>query len=515
MPIRPAKSPPTRVPGAARSFPQPRCAAATLDRPRLAGLPGSSARRSANAWPRFSFLFGVLVLFGVSALTACEGPTTQLVVAVDTDLAIPLELDQVLVEVTGPDGEVQREGGFLVDRDMLPLTLGVRPSSSSLGPIDVTAIGRADGAEVVRQSARFTLERRRSLFLPLFLGSICRGVSCEDPAETCSEGRCVPRLRQDLEEWTGRPTRHDGGADGSVVDDGGLSDGDLSDGDLGDGSTTDGAASDGGAMPCASDAQCPAGSVCCAGTCRFVGSDVDHCGACDNACLRPAEAAATCVRGECDYACDPGCEESEPGVCSCVTLPPRPLGPPSGAFVTTARPSLSWELPEGSVGARVELCRDRNMLVGCTTFDAEGASGRPAEALSKGFWCWRARARRRDSVGDEASPTWCFRRPARGGEVDTRGGQSLDADLDRTNDLLVGAPSAGAAWARFGPGGYEVVELDLANPERSAIGHSVRCAGDFNADGFPDAAVLSEGDRGLAFVELFLGRASGRPVSAT
>lgn len=266
-------------------------------------------------------------------------------------------------------------------------------------------------------------------------------------------------------------------------------------------------------MACGSDAQCPAGAVCCSGACRFVGSDVDHCGACDNACPRPMEAAATCERGECGYACDPGCEELEAGMCTCTTGAPRPLGPPSGTFVTTARPSLSWELPEGGVGARVELCRDRTMLVGCTTFDAEGSSGRPTEALTVGFWCWRARTRRRDSSGDEPSPTWCFRRPSRVSEVDSSWGQSLDVDLDGTNDLLVGAPSAGVVWARRG--GTEMLELEVANPDRSAIGHSVRGVGDFDADGFLDAAVLSEGDEGLAFLQLFLGRASGPPTAAT
>lgn len=485
-------SPPTRVLSPAanpRTLPAGSASADESDaRPRRLQRP-QRRQRALAAW----------ALAWLVALTGCGDDTTQLVVAVDTDLAIPVELDEVFVEVTGPDGGVQRESQALSDRSLLPLAVGVTPSGAFLGPIDVAAVGRAGGVEVVRQSARVTLERGRSLFLPLFLGRACRMVSCED-ATTCSEGSCVPRLREDLDEWTGRPTRPDGS---------------VSDGGVGDGDVADGAASDGSAAMCVGDAQCPTGSVCCAGACRFVGSDVEHCGACNNACPRPAEAAATCDRGECGYACDPGCEETESGICACVTRPPRPIGPPSGAFVTTARPSLWWELPEGSVGARVELCRDRDMLVGCTTFDAEGGSGRAPDALTTGFWCWRAWARRRDSMGDEASPTWCFRRPARVGEVDSWWGQSLDTDLDGTNDLLIGAPSAGAAWARSYRGGYEVVELDVANPDHSAIGHSVRCAGDFNADGFPDAAVLSEGDRGLAFVQLLLGRASGRPVSVT
>ncbi len=50
------------------------------------------------------------------------------------------------------------------------------------------------------------------------------------------------------------------------------------------------------------DAVCQASTSCCGGSCRtaaFYASDVNNCGACENACSRPANGWAACVNGTC------------------------------------------------------------------------------------------------------------------------------------------------------------------------------------------------------------------------
>src|SRR6185503_3773355 len=88
---------------------------------------------------------------------------------------------------------------------------------------------------------------------------------------------------------------------------------------------------------------------------------------------------------------------------------PRRIAPMSTATVTSTRPTLRWELGEGSDGARVELCRDRAMSDGCASFDASGSDGMPADALDPGIWFWRLRGMRGANVGDTEGPIWEFR----------------------------------------------------------------------------------------------------------
>jgi hypothetical protein len=70
---------------------------------------------------------------------------------------------------------------------------------------------------------------------------------------------------------------------------------------------------------CTPSQPCPAGGTCCAGACRSVSDDVEHCGACGRTCATPNGAAAcragACVvaacnagRGDCDANAANGCE---------------------------------------------------------------------------------------------------------------------------------------------------------------------------------------------------------------
>ncbi len=140
-------------------------------------------------------------LFTLVALSvACSGPT-EVVLVVDSNLAVPAELDAVEVLVRGPDGIETRTRQPLGQPGApgFPLTLGVRPDADSIGPVDVAAIGLREGRPVVRQDARLSLTRGASKALHLYLLRSCVGREC--PGETCAERGCQPILRDALEPW--------------------------------------------------------------------------------------------------------------------------------------------------------------------------------------------------------------------------------------------------------------------------------------------------------------------------
>ena len=67
---------------------------------------------------------------------------------------------------------------------------------------------------------------------------------------------------------------------------------------------------------------CSGDAELCGDTCVDVTMDVRHCGACDNDCSAPANAAATCSAGACGFACDAGfadCNGSAADGCEVAT----------------------------------------------------------------------------------------------------------------------------------------------------------------------------------------------------
>ncbi|NOY91745.1 MAG: hypothetical protein GXP55_11165 [Deltaproteobacteria bacterium] len=158
----------------------------------------------------------------VPALPACSSDLTQLVVVVDTDMAIPDDIDMVRVDVRGPSGESASEQQDLGAGASLPLTLGVRPASSALGPIRVSAVGLRNGLEVVRQTAIVSLVRGETRMLRLMLSADCAGAACSG-GRTCVRGACSDQPTQ-TEPWSGEPPPRDAGAgaDSSAGLDSGL-----------------------------------------------------------------------------------------------------------------------------------------------------------------------------------------------------------------------------------------------------------------------------------------------------
>ncbi len=286
----------------------------------------------------------------ILGLTSCAG-VTQLIVVVDTDYAVPAGLDALRVEVTGPSGETRTTEQAL-DRDSrLPMTVTVVPGGESLGPVEIRAVGLLDGAEVVDQRARVTLESGRSLTLRMFLSAMCGAVSC-GATETCVCGACEG-VDRPTSEWSGSPPEGpcelpmdagprlvDGGDAGPGLPDGGDA------GDPGD-----------AAMGCTSNADCDdrldcTTDACVAGACTFTPDDAR----CTDG------TGGMCVEGF-------GCQYDGCSPATCVAGPCQ-----------TARCDGDQCVLESACGASEECCGDACVPRGCDdgnpcTDDACGAAG--------------------------------------------------------------------------------------------------------------------------------------------
>ncbi|MFO0686644.1 MAG: hypothetical protein U0234_31575 [Sandaracinus sp.] len=247
---------------------------------------------------RFASLCAVAIVALVAAPGCGRAPATELVVVVDSDLAIPAELDAVRVRVTRPDRTMADQSEPLARSSDLPLTLGIVADGPSLGPIDVVAEGLHAGTVIVSRSARVTLVRGEARVLTLHLVESCLGTSCP-AAQTCTESGCAPIEVVTLPPWTGTPPR--------LGEDAGFVDAGPRDGGAMDGGPRDAAIPDVGV--CSTDAQCDDAVACttdrCSGgTCTHTGSDA----ACDDGerCTDDRCAATGCTHDPNTVPCDDG-----------------------------------------------------------------------------------------------------------------------------------------------------------------------------------------------------------------
>jgi hypothetical protein len=291
------------------------------------------------------------LLLAVLLAAACHRPT-ELVVIVDSDLAVPEQMNAVSVTITGPSGTPVVADHPLDQAGLagLPLTLGVSPSGDALGPVDVEVRGMLAGSSVVTRSARTTLIRGESLALYMFLARDCMGVIC-DADETCTENGCAPALidAATLPPWTGSIASPDAGADASVSSDGGGGGGDGGDG-----------GGDAGMPPptCETGANCDDSVDCTMDVCA------------DDVCTHLPDD-ALCTAGP-DGVCDPinGCQYSE---CTEATCAPGPCQTAVCDGTMCVRTSTCGAGEMCCANACVALgCNDGNV---CTLDACDGASG--------------------------------------------------------------------------------------------------------------------------------------------
>lgn len=280
-------------------------------------------------------------------LGGCASELTEIVVVVESDLAVPAQLDEIVVSVEGPQGIPRGAHASLVGASAvrLPVTVGLRPASGGGIGVTIKAIGRHDGADQVEAQVRTSFVVGRRLLVRMVLREICAGVPCAE-LETCLDGVCAD-ARIDpstLPSFTGplgvdmgpadlgapepidAGENRDAGDANSSTGDGGMDAGDGAidavDGgiDAGDGGIDAGPAPE----PCTVTGDCDDGDPCTIDTCRRFMMLCLH---------RPT----TCL----GTPCRPGVCNRSTGVCETVNSPdgtsclPTEAGPSCAGLCST------------------------------------------------------------------------------------------------------------------------------------------------------------------------------------
>lgn len=169
----------------------------------LSGLGGLVFARQAPKRQGVRVTFAALVVVG--AVSGCHNPT-EIVLVVDTDLAVPSEIDSVDITITG-SGQPQAVPTIDLTAPgapAFPLTLGLSPANGSSGAVDVAVVGYLQGSPVAQQEASTMFVGGSQRMLRMLLLGSCQGVSCPS-AQTCGSTGCSATAisGSSLPPWTG------------------------------------------------------------------------------------------------------------------------------------------------------------------------------------------------------------------------------------------------------------------------------------------------------------------------
>jgi hypothetical protein len=189
-----------------------------------------------------------------------------------------------------------------------------------------------------------------------------------------------------------------------------------------------------------------------------------------------------------------GTAESDAGYIDAGPVaPPRPIAPLSTATVARATPKLTWALPAGSDGAKVEVCSDRACTKVEQSFVTSGSSANTPSALTPGVHFWRLYAKVGTGIGATASPTWELVVGHRSAPRDGSWGAMLDFDGDGFADFAYGTDNAHAVtFIRGGAVGIDdtTARAVVASPSGPVPRFEfVANAGDVDGDGYIDVAI--------------------------
>ena len=134
-----------------------------------------------------------LVACAIAAGGCAAEPLTEIFAAVDSDLAIPTELDAVEIEIRRPPEPPLGPFQTYVDpvqrfHVALPVTLGLQGDERAQ-EIEVVARALRRTRVVVEQTARLGYRRGEVVLLCLRLDASCVSVTCPGGA-TCRNGTC-------------------------------------------------------------------------------------------------------------------------------------------------------------------------------------------------------------------------------------------------------------------------------------------------------------------------------------
>jgi hypothetical protein len=163
----------------------------------------------------------------LACLAGCgASPQTGLVAEVTTDLVIPVELDELRMTVTAPDGSQLFQQSYPLGdgagRYRLPMRIGFFPQGGGQAPVRIEAGGWLGGALVVARSATLGFLPGKVVVVPLPLLAICAGKPCAQADQTCVEtGRCEGNAVDPAKLAPYHPGLPDAGAGGAAGDAGG------------------------------------------------------------------------------------------------------------------------------------------------------------------------------------------------------------------------------------------------------------------------------------------------------
>jgi hypothetical protein len=228
---------------------------------------------------------------------------TELVVAVDSDLTVPGELQSVHLRVVGPFGDEAVDTWVDLSEagaPGLPLTLSLTPGSDTLAPVRIEATGTVPGGTLQRWiETGFVAGERR--LVSLLLLRACIGVTCEDHETCVAGGMCVDATvpPDALPPWTGDPGRVDAGVPPDAAADAAMDAGADAGMDAGDGADADVAtdAAVDAAGGCTSDEDCLP---------ELVGDCVDGCEPCGSPGVPVDSCTASCLRMVTSHGCVEG-----------------------------------------------------------------------------------------------------------------------------------------------------------------------------------------------------------------
>lgn len=130
---------------------------------------------------------------GGLAVIGCTTPRTEILLAVDSDLTVPAELDQVQIRIESESTKTRFEKVYDLGpgRAALPLSIGMVPDRDRSVAFRAVAVGSHEGTTLVERSALTSFVPDQTLELRLELLRACRGVRC-GAGQTCLAGTCGP-----------------------------------------------------------------------------------------------------------------------------------------------------------------------------------------------------------------------------------------------------------------------------------------------------------------------------------
>jgi hypothetical protein len=120
---------------------------------------------------------------------------------------------------------------------------------------------------------------------------------------------------------------------------------------------------------------------------------------------------------------------------------PRPVSPFAASWVNTDRPRFTWKLQEKTIGAIVEISKNRKFEPVEQKIIATGTEGTVADPLAPGLYFWRLKARGDETHSPTYGPTWEVlvrgKPPNASKDNSAAHGGFSDTDGDGTPDLQV------------------------------------------------------------------------------